>query len=178
MYTLLTRQVQSNCQAMCDEGWSQLSGAADRRISDFYRLVSYVELKYQTVYDMEFIKSFVRKQPDTEVTSHPTNGQMFLVHGTWIPTWVMRLITYERKWRAQVNRTSDKHDDIVQALHSGLEGDMDQVDAFLCLKELESEYSEPEPSLMGTFHAYSTVDEIRQLMGVEPLPFHTTTIIK
>ncbi len=143
----LSDQAEANCREWSEAGYEKDEDWSNQLRPHFNRLLELIELKYEVKHP-EWHEHRI-KVPDTEIGS-----EMFLEGGKpvwkdclmpshWVPSWMVRLVQYERRWRRECaygSATADEHDDIIQALHEGLSGNLSQVEAFLGLKELANDY--------------------------------------
>lgn len=188
----LSDEVRARQKELFDRGYTQVE-KFDKRQGDFNRLVDLANKKYgadhkymqhhfivvpETV--ISHAMSFVRTMHEgLEVTQRVDTP--IAVNGLWCPEWMLAIVAYERDWRRDANRgiaQAYDHDEIVDVLHKGLLGDMETVDAFMCLKELAIEGKRaamgwviPSQNPCGEILAgYMTLNETRCMLGLPELP--------
>lgn len=181
MSTSIFAEVEAKQKELFDRGYTQVS-RLDKRQGDFNRLVDLANKRFGA-YHQHMAHYFI-EVPGT-VVSHDMRFENLrridtpcAVKGWWCPEWMLAIVAYERDWRRDANRgiaQAYDHDEIVEVLHKGLCGDLDTVDAFMCLKELAIEAKRE-----ATGHSqrlgfeingqYFTLNEIRNANGLPELP--------
>jgi hypothetical protein len=136
-----------NIRVWREAGYELINDRNNKCAPHFNRLLGFIEREHGVKHP-EW-RDQRHKVPDTEMGSEMrwVDGRRVdtpcLMPGYWMASWIIKLVEYERQWRRECDKgtaTAEEHGDIVQALHEGLSGNLDQVEAFFGLKELATDY--------------------------------------
>lgn len=129
--------VDRNRAKLIAEGYTQVNENADRRVQALRRLL---RLKRKRFGGED--SPIVFSAPASQLSWDVKQNKRVAVSGLWTPTWMITLAEHALFWRDEAlvgQAVASDHDDIVEVLYKGLEGDMEAVWSYIGLQELARE---------------------------------------
>ena len=140
----------------------------------FNRLIRIVNSKYHTEYPT--FKAHTVMIDNAEAILGEGYRDSYCRASPFIPEWMLTIIRVEREWRRNPHKTEEAHEAIIDAFAAGLRGDLDTLESFFGLYDLNKEYekelfgtAQPTQSPIADLYGFMTVNEVREEQGLDPL---------
>jgi len=136
----------------------------------FDRLVRITNQKYHTEFGN--FKTHCISVPNAEAILRDEDvNNSYCRSAPFMPVWVLQLILIEREWRKNPFKRAEDHDDIVAAFHQGLQGNLDAVESFFGIYDLnrQSDKELNRSPVQADNSGWMTINETRAANGIQPL---------